>query len=225
MGAQFPHAIPGSNPAHDLDKNPDRVLRIGYLSPDFRRHSVAFFFLNLLQAHDPAQVDVYCYDDSIRKDEITEHLKKLAPHWREITGQSDDRVIEQIHADKIDILVDLAGHTPGNRLPLFNKKPVPIQVTWLGYPDTTGLPEIDYRLTDAQADPTGQTDAWNTERLIRLPGCFLCAGKCTTPPKSLRRASSIAATSPSHPSTPSQRSTIASQNSGPRSSPPSPTAA
>jgi protein O-GlcNAc transferase len=111
-------------------------------------------------------------------------LQRLASHWYSTVGVSNERVAEQIRTDEIDILVDLAGHTGGNRLPVFTYKPAPIQITYLGYPATTGLSQIDYRLTDVWADPPiNQEDDCYTEKLIRLPGCFLCFNPPTSAPE------------------------------------------
>jgi len=154
-------------------KQPDRRLRIGYVSPDFRMHSVAYFFAPLLQHHNAEHVETWCYAASPRVDEITRRLQAMADHWCDISGLDNASAIEQIQSDKIDILVDLAGHTAGNRITIFAARPAPIQLTWLGYPATTGLSEIDYRVTDVIADPQGQ-DEFYSEKLYRLPGCFLC---------------------------------------------------
>ena len=154
--------------------NPDRRLRIGYLSPDFRRHSVAWFMEPLLAKHDRTNVEVFCYSDTRRPDETTERLMRLADHWRDAAHWDDERLRRQIHADAIDILVDLAGHTADNRLRLFASRAAPVQLSYLGYPNTTGIPAMDYRLTDPWADPPGVSDRWHTEELIRLPQGFLC---------------------------------------------------
>jgi predicted O-linked N-acetylglucosamine transferase (SPINDLY family) len=149
-----------------------RRLRVGYVSADFRRHSVSFFFAPLLAAHDPSRVEIFCYADVPQPDGFTRRLKAEAEHWSPIDGIADDRVADRIRNDGIDILVDLAGHTGHNRLGVFARKPAPVQATWLGYPNTTGLSTIDYRITDAIADPDG--DQYYTETLFRLPRCFLC---------------------------------------------------
>jgi len=161
------------------DQNSDddgRALRIGYVSGDFRRHSVGFFILPLLQAHDREKVEVYCYSTVRSADDVTEKIRKLSAAWRSISGVADDRVAAKIRADGIDILVDLAGHTADNRLLVFARRPAPVQITWLGYPDTTGMPVIDYRLTDEIADPPGEADQYHSEALIRMPEGFLCYG-------------------------------------------------
>lgn len=152
---------------------PNRRLRIGYVSSDFRAHSVAFFFEPLLANHDGGSVEIFCYSGVPRPDAVTQRLQGMAHYWRTIAGLPDEQVAQMIRTDGIDILVDLAGHTSGSRLRLFARKPAPVQVTWLGYPDTTGLDVMDYRLTDELADPAGR-EAWYTEKLLRLPGCFLC---------------------------------------------------
>jgi|GEM_PF-1605578 len=154
---------------------PDRRLRIGYVSPDFRNHAVVFFVQPVLAAHDTSRFEVFCYSNVEKPDHITRQLRDSHPvQWRDIAHLSDDEAFHQIQSDQIDILVDLAGHSVGNRLPLFARKPAPIQMTWIGYPDTTGVPAIDYRITDAKADPPGMTEHLHTEKLIRLPRCFLC---------------------------------------------------
>ena len=161
---------------HPNDRSPQRRLRIGYVSPDFHLHPVAFFLENLLAHHDRDAVEVFCYADLGRADAVTARLQRSAHHWRNVLNLGDAQLARLIREDRIDILVDLAGHTPGNRLLLFARKPAPIAVTYLGYPDTTGLTSIDYRLTDAYADPPGMTEALHTEQLVRLPETFLCPG-------------------------------------------------
>ena len=152
---------------------PDRPVRVGYVSPDYWDHSVANFIEPILQHHNPQSVETFCYADNKRDDHVTERLKTLPLAWHETSGLGDADLCQMIRNDRIDILVDLAGHTGGNRLPVFSRKPAPIQVSYLGYPNTTGLRAVDYRLTDAWADPPDQ-DAFYTERLIRLPKGFLC---------------------------------------------------
>ena len=150
-----------------------RPLRVGYMSPDFRNHSVAFFIEPLLEAHDPQEVQAVCYSTVPHPDDTTRRLMGLAAEWRDISNLDDKAAAELIREDGIDILVDLSGHTAGNRLGIFVERPAPVQATWLGYPNTTGLPAIDYRIVDEFTDPPGQ-EAFHTEELVRLPGCFLC---------------------------------------------------
>ncbi len=159
-------------PPHDNERDPEKRLRVGYVSAHFQDHAVAIFLEPLLRGHDRSQVELFCYSDVRRPDRITERCKKLADCWRDVAVRSDAEIVEQIRADKIDVLVDLAGHIGGNRLLVFARKPAPVQVTYLGYQNTTGLSAMDYRLTDAHADPPGATDRFYTEKLVRLPEAF-----------------------------------------------------
>lgn len=161
-------------PPHNIDSTPDRRLRIGYVSPDFRSHSVAFFVEPLLKMHDRARFDVFCYANVRRPDAMTERLQGLSDHWRDIVRLEDDEVARLIREDNIDILVDLAGHTAGNRLLVFARKPAPIQIAYLGYPNTRGFDAIDYWFTDALADPPGQSERFYVEEIVRLPNGFNC---------------------------------------------------
>lgn len=170
------HALPLYRTAsgHSNSRDPARRLRVGYLSPDFRRHSVAFFVEPVLASHDRARFEVFAYSDVARPDDVTARLESAADHWHDIATLDHDAVAELIRRDGIDILVDLAGHTGKNRMLLFARKPAPVQVSYLGYPNTTGLATMDYRLTDGDADPVGITDSYYTECLVRLPRGFLC---------------------------------------------------
>jgi predicted O-linked N-acetylglucosamine transferase (SPINDLY family) len=154
--------------------DPDRRLRIGYVSRDFRLHSVAYFIEPVIAHHDRAGYGIYCYYLAADHDDTTQRLSQSADVWREAHGASVDEIAARIYADEIDILVDLGGHTKLNRLGVFSRKPAPVQATWLGYPDTTGLASIDYRITDTVADPPGLTDEIHTERLLRLEPPFVC---------------------------------------------------
>ncbi|MCF8083039.1 MAG: tetratricopeptide repeat protein [Deltaproteobacteria bacterium] len=174
---------------HTQSADPEKRLRVGYVSPDLREHSVSHFFLSLLQGHDKSAVEAICYADVTQPDDMTRRLQGLAGQWRSIVGLSHEDVARTILHDGIDILVDLAGHTENNRLLVFAKRPAPIQVTWLGYPNTTGMPVMDYRLTDDVADPRGIADRTQTEKLVRLPHGFLCY----TPPENVGEVSSLPA--------------------------------
>jgi predicted O-linked N-acetylglucosamine transferase (SPINDLY family) len=172
---------------------PNRRLRVGYLSPDFRSHAVAYFLEPILAHHDPDSVESFGYADVASPDWKTTELRTQAQHWRDTFGLSDDHVFGLIRQDRIDILVDLAGHTAKNRLLVFARRPAPVQLSYLGYPCTTGLAAIDYRLGDMITDPAGEPPAY-TEELIRLPGCFCCYAPPryapgVGPPPAVRRGS------------------------------------
>ena len=147
-----------------------RALRVGYVSGDFRLHPVSQFLSPLIEEHDRAQVQPFCYSNTVGRDEVTQELeRRFAGIWRDIRGLSDDEVADLVIDDEIDILVDLSGHTGDSRLAVFAQKPAPIQVAWLGYLNTTGLKSMDYRLVDRHTDPVGDADLLHTERLVRLP--------------------------------------------------------
>jgi predicted O-linked N-acetylglucosamine transferase (SPINDLY family) len=152
----------------------DGKIRVGYISPDLRTHSVACFIEPILAHQDRSRFQITAYSDAAIEDETSKRLRGYVDEWRTISHRSDEEVFRQIREDGIDILVDLAGHTANNRLVLFAHRPAPIQVTYLGYPDTTGIPTMDYRITDDQADPCGMTEAMHTEALVRLKTGFLC---------------------------------------------------
>eukprot|EP01083_Nonionella_stella_P065957 173267_1 len=153
----------------------NRKLRIGFVSPDFFAHSVSYFIEAPLKYFNREQFDVFCYSNVSKEDDKTALLKKYGHHWRNVFGLDTDKVSEQIRSDRVDILVELACHTSGNRLDVMAQKPAPLQVTWIGYPNSSGLPTIDYRIGDYVADePTcGQQFV---EKLVRVPRpfTFLC---------------------------------------------------
>ncbi len=150
-----------------------RRLRIGYVSPDFCSHSCSYFLVPLLAGHDRAAVELYAYSDVAAPDGVTAAFRNLVPHWRETYGRDGATFCAAVQSDGIDVLVDCAGHTRGNRLSAFLQRPAPVQLTWLGYPDTTGLLCFDARLVDAISDPPGDSDAMASEPLARLEGGFL----------------------------------------------------
>lgn len=163
------HTVPHS---HNLEMG--RVLRVGYVSADLRSHSVSYFLEPVLEARDRNALRVTCYSNRAGRDATTSRLRALSDEWRFIDGMNDDDALALIRKDEIDILVDLSGHTGRNRMRLFARRAAPIQVTYIGYPNTTGLTAMDYRLTDAWADPVGLTDKLYTETLVRLDGGYLC---------------------------------------------------
>jgi predicted O-linked N-acetylglucosamine transferase (SPINDLY family) len=161
----------GSAPPRTFPNPPEgnRRLRVAFLSPDLRTHSVAFFLEPLLAHLDREQFEIYLYHDHFREDAFTQRLRPLGAKWRNFVGQPTDVVEATIREDAPDILVDLAGHTGmTNRLPLFARRAAPVQITYLGYPNTTGVPAMDYRFTDPIADPLNDADRFATEKLIRF---------------------------------------------------------
>jgi predicted O-linked N-acetylglucosamine transferase (SPINDLY family) len=162
-------ALTPAEPAYELDRTPGRRLRVGYVSPDFRQHAVALFAEPLLAAHDKRAVELFCYAEVPVEDATTQRLRTLADHWRSTVGLDDAAVADMIRRDRIDVLVDLAGHTAGNRLLAFARKPAPVQVEFmLGHGYTSGLSAMDAFLADAALAPPG-CEALFSERVIRLP--------------------------------------------------------
>jgi len=173
FAARFEAPLKSGWEPHTNARDPERRLKIGYLSPDFRRHSVAWFIEPVFAAHDKSQVEVYGYYSHHRQDEMSARLAAAADHWLPCRDIGDAQLAARIRADGIDILVDLAGHTNENRLLTLARKPAPVQVTWLGYPATTGLDAVDYRLCTHDTDPPGQ-ERWHSETLYRLPRSLWC---------------------------------------------------
>jgi predicted O-linked N-acetylglucosamine transferase (SPINDLY family) len=171
---RFAAPLAGAIQPHDNDRTPERRLRIGYLSPDFRNHVVALFLLPLLEAHDRGQVEIFCYASVRARDDVTERCRAKADVWRDVFNLSDEQLASMMRQDRIDILVDLAMHTAGSRLLAFARKPAPVQVTYLAYCGTTGMSTIDYRLTDPYLDPPGADERFYSERSIRLPETYWC---------------------------------------------------
>ena len=170
--ARHARAIPPmAPPANSPD--PQRRLRIAYVSGDFHHHPVGFFIEAVLSQHDKAGHEIFCYYNGNNPDSLTARLQKNADHWREIRGQSDQAVAERIRRDGIDILVDLSGHTQGHRLLVFPRRPAPVQITWMGYFATTGVDGMDYIIADRFVIPP-EEERYYTEQVERLPHGYLC---------------------------------------------------
>jgi predicted O-linked N-acetylglucosamine transferase (SPINDLY family) len=163
-------------------RDAERRLRIGYLSGDFRYHVVTLFMLPVLERHDRASCEVYCYSTADSADSYTRQIAERTDVWRPIGGQSPSQLADAIAGDAIDILIDLSGHSGTLQLAAMAERPAPVQATWLGYLNTTGLTRIHYRITDRFADPPGATDRFHTESLIRLPNCQWCYRPFLSPP-------------------------------------------
>ncbi|ABE50902.1 tetratricopeptide repeat protein [Methylobacillus flagellatus] len=167
-GQRFADPLGKHPAAFDHDRAPDRVLRIGYVSGDMRHHAVAYFMEPVFAHHDPAQVETFVYATSREQDAVTERLRQYVPHWHDVSRLNDEALHALIRQHKIDILVDLSGHTHGNRLFVFARRAAPVQVTWLGYVGSTlGMQGMDYRLTDWGMDPAGN-ERYYVEKLFRL---------------------------------------------------------
>jgi protein O-GlcNAc transferase len=164
---------PASIAPHDNVPDPSKRLRIGYVSADFRNHPVGIFIEQVLAHHDKSRFEIYCYSNHGINDDLTARLRRYADHWRDVLAQPDEALARQIRRDGIDILVDLAGHTAGNRLLTFALKPAPIQVTWMSYIATTGLKAIDYIIGNRYIIPP-QDERYYVEKVVRLPHSFLC---------------------------------------------------
>lgn len=171
---QFAEPYRASLRPHTNLPDRERRLRIGYVSPDFRIHATLFFLSPLFREHDHRQFEIHCYASVVRPDEGTEHLRRWVDAWHDVRHLSDAELAETIRADGIDILVDLSMHTSGNRLPLFARKPAPVQVSWLAYAGSTGLAVVDYRITDRHFDPPAPDAPGASERPFRLPDSWCC---------------------------------------------------
>ena len=164
----------GNFPQKKIGDVDGRAIKVGFVSGDFRRHSVAYFFSSLLHGVQQDDMHIYCYSNKEQEDEVTERIRSSVVGWRKISHLTDERAASLIEADELDVLVDLSGHTDGRRQSLFALRPCAIQVTWLGYTNTSGNQFIDYRITDDVADPVGEADSLHVEELVRLPSGFLC---------------------------------------------------
>ena len=173
VGAQLAAGIKALPPRRVRDGHPQGKIRIGYVSPDFCKHPVAIFAGGLLRLN-RERFDVYAYSDVRKADDVTERFRGTVDVWRDISEMQDREVGDLIRKDEIDILVDLCGHTAHNRLAVMAARPAPIIASYLGYPATSGMPGVEFRITDVVADPPGKTDAWHTEKLVRLERCAWC---------------------------------------------------
>jgi predicted O-linked N-acetylglucosamine transferase (SPINDLY family) len=182
FAAQFEAPLRACWPTHDNPRDKHKRLKVGYVSGDFRNHAVAYFIEPVLAKHDKSQVEIFCYYNNHQDDDLTRRFAALSDHWVLCNGLSDEELAARIRQDGIDILIDLSGHTRHNRLMTFARKPAPIQITWIGYPATTGLAAMDYRITDANYDPEGMTERYHTETLLRLPMAGLFKPVANRPP-------------------------------------------
>lgn len=174
FGARLEAAIAPRFGPWTNDRNPERRLRVGFVSGDFHNHPVSWYAIPLLERMDRAQYQVFCYSTGSRLDGTTQQVRHAADVWRDVAALPDAGIADAIARDEIDVLVDLAGHSGVSRLGIFAMQPAPVQASWLGYPNTTGLTRIRYRLSDATADPPGMTEHLHTETLLRLPVCQWC---------------------------------------------------
>ena len=175
FGAVFPPRPPVSHDGHGAQRRPAPTrIRVGYLSGDFIQHPVALFLRPVLMHHDRTRFELFCYSNNAREDSMTRDLRSRVDHWRSIAAQDDTAAARTIRDDGIDILIDLSGHSARSRLLLFNQRCAPVQATWLGYLNTTGLRSVDFRICDGHTDPKETSESFNTETLLRLPDSQWC---------------------------------------------------
>lgn len=167
---------------HTNDENPNRRLRVGYISPDFRKHCQSLFIAPLFSAHDHQHFEIVCYSDVVCPDEFTIQLQSCVDSWRNIVGLTDEEVAHLIRQDRIDILVDLTMHCANGRPLVFARRPAPVQICWLAYPGTTGMTAVEYRLTDPFLDLPGHSDQYYSEESVRLADTFWCYDPLTSEP-------------------------------------------
>jgi predicted O-linked N-acetylglucosamine transferase (SPINDLY family) len=174
FGARLERALPPGFAQRRDGAAAERRLRIGYVSSDLSYHPVGLFMLPVIERHDRKRFEVYCYATSTKADDFTRRLSSRADGWREAHALSDAQLAQLVHDDQIDVLVDLAGHSGVCRLATFARQPAPVQASWLGYLNTTGLSRIQHRITDRHCDPAGLTEHLHTEHLVRLPNSQWC---------------------------------------------------
>jgi predicted O-linked N-acetylglucosamine transferase (SPINDLY family) len=172
--ARFAAPLAAAVRPHDNSRDPQRPLRIGYLSADLRQHPLGFFLEPVLESHDRAGFEITCYSGVVKPDAVTERLRARSDRWVDALAYSDEALAEKIRADGIDILVDLSGHTAGHRLLVMARKPAPVQATWMGYLDGTGLDAVDYLITDEWTAPAAEGGRHFSETLWRLPEVYQC---------------------------------------------------
>lgn len=172
-GAKHADQLTRAGEIHRNQPDPNRRLRVGYVSGDFRNHPVGRILQSVLPLHDPSQVEVYCYSNHWTMDEVTRQLRAGAAVWRSVLHLNDAALADLIRADAIDVLVDLSGHTAEGRLLALARKPAPVQAMWLGYFDTTGMSAVDYVIADRHVCPSGD-ERFYVEKVARLPNSFLC---------------------------------------------------
>ncbi len=165
------HASPKTPSSPQFAPHNNPRLRVAFLSPDLRTHSVAYFIEPLLRHLDRTRFEIVLYHDHFQVDAMSERLRGLATLWRNFVGQANDHVEKIIRSDAPDILIDLAGHTGNNRLPVLARRVAPVQISYLGYPNTTGLATMDYRFVDAVTDPDENDQRFHTEKLVRFSPC------------------------------------------------------
>jgi protein O-GlcNAc transferase len=180
--ARFALQHPASASSLTPDRALQRKLRVGFVSGDFRLHSVAHFFEPILNARNHDAFEYHLYHNSPQRDAVTERLRTGADAWHDVWQLSDEALIELIRADRIDMLVDLSGHTEGNRLSVFARRAAAVQLTYLGFPNSSGLATMDYRITDIATDEYPLADGWHSETLLRLPDAQWCFRPFGTPP-------------------------------------------
>ena len=174
FGVDLERAVPVRFDRYRDAADRTRRLRVGYVSSDLYLHTVPFFLIPVLEQHDRSQVEVFCYSYGSTEDFVTERVRTLSDHWRAAHEMSDEALADAIHADGIDVLVDLVGHTAKPRLGVFSQRPAPAQVSWIGYLNTTGLTRMDFRLSDRRTDPIEIAQPVHTERLLHMPVSQWC---------------------------------------------------